>query len=129
MNEKYKYPIDFGVYKPLGDGEACEMVRRKTVEEVRKELIERLNAESDGCHEYPEDFLKLDDVFDRWDQFPNRLKYIACFPVTEKEDCHYIHVEVVTREDDHWLLYIGKTIWGFGHACKVANACAWCLGA
>jgi hypothetical protein len=34
---------------------------------------------------------------------------------------HYIRVEVVTREDDHFLLYYGSTIWGFEHACRVAR--------
>ena len=130
--EKYRDPIDFGVYESLGDGSACERVRYKTVEEVRRELIECLNAESDG-YECPDDFLKLDDAFDRWDTFPNpnRLKHIACYVVTGKRaiEGHYIRIEVVTREDDHFLLYCGSTIWGFEHACRVANACARHLGA
>ena len=130
LKEKYRDPIDFGVYESLGDGSGRERVRYKTVEEVRKELIIRLNAESEG-YEYPDDFLKLDDVFDRWDQFPNRLKHIACYVVTGKRENegHYIRIEVVTKEDDHVLLYCGSTIWGFEHACRVANACARHLGA
>ena len=87
LKEKYRDPIDFGVYESLGDGSGRERVRYKTVEEVRKELIIRLNAASDG-YEYPDDFLKLDDVFDRWDTFPNpnRLKHIACYVVTGKRE-------------------------------------------
>ncbi len=130
--EKYRQQIDFGVYESLGDGSACERVRYKTVEEVRRELVERLKVESDG-YECPDDFLKLDDAFDRWDTFPNpnRLKHIACYVVTGKRaiEGHYIRIEVVTKEDDHVLLYCGSTIWGFEHACRVANACARHLGA
>jgi hypothetical protein len=132
MEEERRHPIDFGVYKPLGDGEAYGLVRYKTVEEVRRELVDRLNSDSRG-YDYPEDFLKLLDDWDRWDQFPYRFKLIACYPVTGKRGAegedHYIHVEVVLEDGSHHLLYLGKTIWGFDHACRVANACAWRLGA
>ena len=104
LKEKYRDPIDFGVYESLGDGSGRERVRYKTVEEVRKELIIRLNAESDG-YECPDDFLKLDDVFDRWDQFPSpnvKTHSVLCVAGKRAIEGHYIRVEVVTREDDHF---------------------------
>ncbi len=29
------------------------------------------------------------------------------------------------HDESKYVIYLGSTIWGFEHACRVANACAW----
>ncbi len=56
-------------------------------------------------------------------RFPE-FRWIACFPVVEPEQGHYVHVETITASKKSQLIFIGKTVQGFDVAAAVANRCA-----
>lgn len=61
-------------------------------------------------------------------RFPE-FRWIACFPVFEPDQGCYIHVEAITVGKKSQLVFIGKTVKGFGVAATVANKCAELFGA
>ena len=50
-------------------------------------------------------------------------------PLSLQDDFYYIRMEAVMHDESKYVIYLGSTIWGFEHACRVANACARRLGA
>lgn len=106
----------------------------RTVVEVFTELKKRL--EHDGL--LPDEYFCISGDYRRDGDkpFPERHRWIACYPVTGDNEGHYIHVDaLVPREKDgeHYLesvpVFLGKTFQGFDFAAKVAAACAKHLGA
>jgi hypothetical protein len=45
-------------------------------------------------------------------RFPD-FRWIACFPVAEPEQGHYVHVEAITASKKCQLIFVGKTVKGF----------------
>ncbi len=62
-------------------------------------------------------------------QWPDNIKWIACYAVTGGSEGHYIHVDLIDREGRRTLTFLGKTFQGMAHAQAIANRCAELLGA
>lgn len=99
------------------------VAKNKTVEEIFAELVTLLKK--DGL--YPDEGLSI--MYMKEDQELPSYRWIACYPVTGGAEGHYIHVDIVTYENERIPVFIGKTFQGFGFAAKVAMACAKHLGA
>ncbi len=56
-------------------------------------------------------------------RFPE-FRWIACFPVAEPGQGHYVHVEAITASKKSQLIFVGKTVKGFDIAAAVARKCA-----
>lgn len=56
-------------------------------------------------------------------RFPD-FRWIACFPVAEPGQGHYVHVEAITASKKCQLIFVGKTVKGFDVAAAVASKCA-----
>lgn len=126
-------PIEICRYEP--DPENPPYLRylgNRTVGEVYRELVERLEA--DGL--LPEEYFDVvyeSPVRRRLDaEFP-RYRVLACYPVTGRSEGHYIHVDAFVEDESGGIrpvsVFLGKTFRGFGFAAAVANACARHLGA
>jgi hypothetical protein len=56
-------------------------------------------------------------------RFPE-FRWIACFPIVEPGQGHYVHVEAITAGKRSQLIFIGKTVKGFDIAAAIASKCA-----
>ncbi len=56
-------------------------------------------------------------------RFPE-FRWVACFPVAEPGQGHYVHVEAISASKKSQLIFIGKTVGGFDVAAAVAGKCA-----
>ncbi|SMB96849.1 hypothetical protein SAMN00808754_1687 [Thermanaeromonas toyohensis ToBE] len=126
-------PIEIYKYEP--DPENPPYLRylgNRTVGEVYRELVERLEA--DGL--LPEEYFDVvyeSPVRPRLDaEFPRYL-VLACYPVTGRSEGHYVHVDAFVEGDSGVIrpvpVFLGKTFRGFEFAAAAANACARHLGA
>ena len=99
------------------------VVKNKDVKEIYRELVNLLKKD----HLYPDEGLSV--MYMKEDQeFPS-YRWIAGYAVTGEAEGHYIHVDIVTYENERIPVFIGKTFRGFDFAAKVAVACAKHLGA
>jgi len=97
---------------------ADEMTMRDVAEAVEAQLKEA------GLWEELDYFsvdLKLQKKKD--EAFPE-YAWIACFPVTGGNEGHYIHIDIITRDNEHIHFLTAKTFMGMEYAGKVATECA-----
>jgi hypothetical protein len=122
-NMEKEHPIDFGVYKSIGDGTAGLRAGTKTISSIRDELVTRLSA--DGC--LPE-YFGLSEGTPPWALFP-KFERLACYPADDGDCTGYrIHVDTITSHGECCPIFLGETSMGFEFACRAANACAKHLG-
>lgn len=62
-------------------------------------------------------------------EWPDNVKWIACYAVTGGSEGHYIHVDVIYTDQRRDMAFMGKTFQGMAHAQAIANRCAELLGA
>lgn len=62
-------------------------------------------------------------------QWPDNIHWIACYAVTGGSEGHYIHIDLIDRDGNRTLTFLGKTFQGMQHARCIADRCADELGA
>jgi len=91
--------------------------RDKTIEEVYLETVNFLKEQGlfDELDYFTiENALKTETPFPRW-------RWIACYAVVGGNEGHYIHVDAITSEGKHIMIFTGKTFSGMDFALKVSN--------
>ena len=121
-------PIMLCIDEPIPDkpGYVRELPRKTA--EILAELMTRLDAEGLRPDEYGFS-LSASREIDNGTFWPLRYAWVACYAVTGGSEGHYIHIDVITREDKRILMSLGKTFEGMDKALLIANACARHLGA
>ena len=124
---KYRYPIMLCHEEPIPDKPGyVREIPRKTAE-ILRELNERLEAEGNKPDEYGFSLSVSREIEAQY--WPLRFAWVACYAVTGGSEGHYIHIDVITREDKRILMSLGKTFEGMERALQIANACTMHLGA
>ena len=128
--------IETDIYEPIPEKPGLlRYVGQRTLKEVFQELEQRLKA--DGLLQEVEYFGICVTVrySDEWRDgngegylFP-AFRWIACYAVTGSSEGHYVHIDAIMPDGERMSLGGGKTFMGWEAACKLANACAYHLGA
>ena len=123
-----KNPIALCIDEPIPEkpGYVRELPRR--VSEILGELNARLDAEGMRPEEYGFG-LSASREIENGGEWPLHYAWVACYAVTGGSEGHYIHIDVITRDDTRRLITLGKTFEGMDRALAIANACARHLGA
>lgn len=96
----------------------------RSIRSIHKELLTELGDMVD-------EYFHIDYVIRGRGTFlwPDNVHWIACYAVTGGSEGHYIHVDLIDREDKRTLVFLGKTFLGMQHAQNIAARCAELLGA
>ncbi len=77
------------------------------------------NGLGDLVDEYFSDVTQHEDGAPR--MWPTEYTWLACYPVTGGSEGHYVHVDVIYRDNSRRLLFLVKTFKGIEHAWKIAQ--------
>ena len=113
--------IETDIYVPnLENPGFLKKERDKTIEEVYLETVNFLKEQGllDELDYFTIEYVlkaeRATTPFPRW-------RWIACYAVVGGNEGHYIHVDAITSEGKHIMVFTGKTFSGMDFALKVSN--------
>ena len=104
-----------------------ESVRRDALDRIlRREAEHRLAREPEKSEGLLDEYFSL---VCRWDvdvtsSWPERYRWIACYPVTGDSEGHYVHIDIIYHDQSRQMFVLAKTFQGMNHAWQIARRVA-----